>query len=178
MYYFSDLDACEDETPFDVPLVDATGRVFHAFEKKHNVPFIHRARNSRAADGYEDETPMDVPLVDANRREFNAFEKEHNTSPLASKTTSTPTNDRDDFAEAMKRPTHRARKRKAVDGDKKNKEPTLATTTAGLLDHLKEEGARRASNELSVATALNKILLYSKSGYLLKVNFLQFTFQT
>ena len=157
MCYFSDLDAYEDETPFDVPLVDATGRVFHAFEKEHNVPFTHRARNSTAADDIPDDTPMDVPYVDVNGKEYNACEKEHNTPPLASKTTSTPTNDRDDFAEAMKRPTHRARKRKVVDGDKENKEPTIATTTAGLLEHLKEKGARRATNELSVATALNKI---------------------
>lgn len=47
-------------------------------------------------------------------------------------------------------------KRKATSGEK-DKEPSVASTTAGLLEHLKEEGARKASNDEGVATALNKI---------------------
>lgn len=70
--------------------------------------------------------------------------------------TPTPTNNGDDFGDAAKRPGSRGRKRKATSGEK-DKEPSVASTTAGLLEHLKEEGARKASNDEGVATALNKI---------------------
>ena len=97
-------------------------------------------------DGWTEKTPDDVELVDTTGKEI----------PPSKATNSSKSGD--DFEGAEKRPTSRGRKRKAVekDGDKE-KEPSIATTALGLLEHLKSDGLRREKKDEGLAASLDKI---------------------
>jgi hypothetical protein len=88
----------------------------------------------------------------------NEVPEKENQDPAHTSTPNNSTSSKagDDFGDASKRPTFRAKKRKNFDAEKE-KEPSIATSTANLLVHLRQEGAKREEKDKAIALALGKL---------------------